>query len=135
MPEDFFAGLLTERDTLMVYDGLDEIKDKELKKTVRDEIERFAHDFGTHTQHVFTSRKTGYEEAPLTVDRFLHLELQPLEKNQISKFVKDWYSERERDSKSRAEKIESLMHAIQENAAVGQLAGNPLLLTARAANL
>lgn len=127
-PKGFVEYCLTNLDSIVVYDGYDEVMNEKDRKIVRDEIQTFVNSFG-RSRHLVTSRMVGYEDAPLDINLFLHIELQPLESFQIDKFVQDWYSRRERDPKTIKKNTTSLLRAIRKNPALRQLAQNPLLLT------
>jgi hypothetical protein len=126
-PEGFVEYYLSKQTSLSIFDGLDEVISPSDRKEMRNMIEAFAtKPYGTRI--VVTSREVGYDEAPLDVNRFLHLRLMPLQGSQIEIFIRNWYEEREPNQDYRAKYIESFMEAMKEKH-VAELASNPLLLT------
>lgn len=126
-PRGFVNYCLSQQNCVVIFDGLDEVPQREEREKVRSDVFSFAGRF-EKARYIVTSRIVGYEQAALDMNRFLHVKLEPLTKPQISGFIEAWYEERERDPERREIRTDSFMKAL-ENQPVGQLARNPLLLT------
>ena len=126
-PRGFVNYCLTQMDSVLIFDGLDEGPRLEDREKIRAEIARFTGRFDK-AKYIITSRLVGYEQSALDMNQFLHVELQPLDIGQIRQFVIDWYQEREYEPKNRQTRTESFLKALEVKE-VGQLATNPLLLT------
>lgn len=126
-PEGFVKHCLTERESLVIFDGLDEVVRHEDRERIRKEILSFAGRFH-RARCIVTSRIVGYKQAPFDPNRFFHFELQDLKYPHIVKFIERWYSERESDPLRRRTRTDSLIKAL-DNPNIAKLARNPLLLT------
>lgn len=126
-PRGFINFCLSQQNSIVIFDGLDEVPKLEDREGVRSEVLSFAGRFDK-ARYIVTSRIVGYEQASLDMNRFLHVELQPLRHSQVENFVLNWYREREREPERRKMRTKSFLKAL-ESPAVGQLAQNPLLLT------
>lgn len=126
-PRGFVEYCLSLENTIVIFDGLDEVPKLEDRERMRNEVTSFTGRFNK-ARHILTSRIAGYEQASLDMNRFLHVQLEPLEALQVNVFVENWYQEREHDPERRKTRTDSFQKAL-ESPAVGQLARNPLLLT------
>jgi predicted NACHT family NTPase len=72
----------------------------------------------------------GYRRAILDTAGFTHWMLQDLDSSQIEAFTATWYESSCPDTLVEAAKLrDRLLRAVQDSAAVAELAGNPMLLT------
>jgi predicted NACHT family NTPase len=76
-----------------------------------------------------TSRIIGYKPQRLRDAEFRHFMLQDLEPEQIQDFLYRWHELTFTDETLKVSKRERLQQAIKTYSAIGELAGNPLLLT------
>ncbi|MGH3975678.1 MAG: DUF4062 domain-containing protein, partial [Pseudonocardiaceae bacterium] len=114
---------------LVVFDGLDEVFDPGRREEVTREIAGFAARY-PQARVLVTSRIVGYKQGLLTDAEFAHYTLQDLDEQQISDFLTSWYSLALYDRPSAAEQGRTrLLTAVRESRSIGELAGNPLLLT------
>ena len=122
--------LLDSGNAIALFDGVDEVFDRELRQEVMTDIHRFSNRY-EKVQVVVTSRWLGYKAEALRKAEFAHYMLQDLNDEQINDFLERWHgltfakgqqAERER-------KQGRLQKAIGESKAIRELAGNPLLLT------
>ncbi len=114
---------------LVVFDGLDEVFDPARREEVTREIAGFAARY-PQARVLVTSRIIGYKQGPLTDAGFAHYTLQDLDQRQISDFLTSWYSLALHDRPAEAEQGRTrLLAAVGESRSIGELAGNPLLLT------
>jgi len=128
LPQGFFEDALEAGRCLVCLDGLDEVWTVGQRKAVTDEVKALASRF-PRNRYIVTSRKVGYEEAPLDRRDFVHHTVLPLTDDDIREFVRKWYEARERDPVQRKQKADSLIATIEREPRIRTLAENPLLLT------
>ena len=75
----------------MIFDGLDELLDTSLRRDVVQAVEGFAHMYPT-TSILVTSRRIGYEEAPLDNSLFPSIQLQQFNPGQVEKSTHNWFA-------------------------------------------
>ncbi|MGH3903851.1 MAG: NACHT domain-containing protein [Pseudonocardiaceae bacterium] len=109
---------------VVIFDGLDELFDPQLRGRIAHQIAGFADRYPT-VRIVVTSRVIG-----LDTGEFAHARLQDLDRKQIEEFVTRWYQIACPDNPPWAARLgERLLAAVGDSAAVRELAGNPMLLT------
>lgn len=111
-------NLLTEGLAFVLLDGLDEIQDADFKRVVRD-IRRFTTRFYTN-RFVITCRVAARK---YIFEQFTEVEIADFDEQQISEFVSQWFQ------KEAPIKAPYVLHKLQENQSLQELANNPLLLT------
>ncbi|MFJ8295383.1 HEAT repeat domain-containing protein [Streptomyces sp. NPDC094447] len=117
------------RPAVVVFDGLDEVFDRDRRNSVCREIREFARRY-PNTRTVVTSRPVGYHRQTLDDAGFELYQLQDLDVGQISSFVTAWYEIACADDRAEGERLRGrLVSAVGSSPAVHELAGNPLLLT------
>jgi predicted NACHT family NTPase len=112
----------------VLFDGLDEVFDPALRKEVSTAIHRFADEYPL-ARVVVTSRIIGYQHQAWRDEDFRHVMLQELDEGQIADFLVRWHRAAYDETGKGEAKRALLAGAIQQSAAIRQLAGNPLLLT------
>jgi HEAT repeat protein len=128
-----FNWILHKGLCLMIIDGLDEIPDASLRNTTSRRIIKFVNEFQTN-RFLLTSRIVGYRQNQLGGD-FAHFTLNELNKDQIMRFLEQWYTAIEietglqADDTSIRQKASGLWGAIISKPGIRRIAGNPLLLT------
>ncbi|MFC3895342.1 DUF4062 domain-containing protein [Lentzea rhizosphaerae] len=114
---------------LVVFDGLDEVFDPGRREEATKEIASFA-DRYPGVRVLVTSRVVGYNSRRLTDAGFVHHTLQDLDADQIADFLGSWYTLALHDRPAEAaQRRDRLLEAVRESRPIGDLAGNPLLLT------
>jgi predicted NACHT family NTPase len=113
---------------LVMFDGLDEVFDRLQREEVITDIHRFTNDY-PNVRVIVTSRSIGYKPQRLRDAQFCHFMLQDLESDQIQDFIHRWHELTFTDEALKVSKRERLQQAIKTHSAIGELAGNPLLLT------
>jgi predicted NACHT family NTPase len=113
---------------LVMFDGLDEVFDPAQREEVITDIHRFTNDY-PNVRVIVTSRIIGYKPQRLRDAQFRHFMLQDLESDQIQDFIYRWHELTFTDETLKVSKRERLQQAIKTYSAIGELAGNPLLLT------
>ncbi|BAY92641.1 MULTISPECIES: NACHT domain-containing protein [unclassified Tolypothrix] len=111
-------NLLTEGLAFVLLDGLDEIQDADFERVVRD-IHRFTTRFYTN-RFVITCRVAARK---YIFEQFTEVEIADFDEQQMSEFVTKWFQE------EASTKAEYVLHKLQENQSLQELANNPLLLT------
>jgi predicted ATPase len=128
---EFFEFYLDSGQTILFFDGLDELPNPKFKLVVRDRIRTFLANYPGNTA-IVSSRIVGYGE-PFAFDRseFGHSQVAALEMPQIEQFVSDWYAARIDNQAERKRNIQDLLRIIrdEDNRAIRKLSENPLLLT------
>ncbi|MEU3688830.1 HEAT repeat domain-containing protein [Streptomyces narbonensis] len=117
------------RAALVIFDGLDELFEKDVRDAVARRIAGFA---ARHPRAriVVTSRGYGYRRAVLDGAGFTNFMLQDLDREQIGAFAEQWFAIACRDDRDRAGRlVERVTTAVDASPSVRELAGNPLILT------
>ncbi|MGW5133162.1 HEAT repeat domain-containing protein [Streptomyces sp. NPDC004135] len=123
--------LLAEGRAVVVFDGLDEL----FEPAAREQVAHRIADFASRHQRagvrvVVTSRVIGYRRGVLERAGFAHYMVQDLSRQQIGQFARQWYTTAYPHDEERAARLcRRLTEAVGHSRPVGELAGNPLLLT------
>lgn len=130
LPRDVLdAYLRSEGQAVVMFDGLDEL----FQPAQRDDTARRIAAFAAHFPQVrviVTSRVIGYHRAVLDGAGFSVYTLQDLGPDQITQFVRRWYTlAYHTDPGEAAQRSTRLLAAIDRSVSARDLAGNPLLLT------
>ncbi|MEU2230674.1 HEAT repeat domain-containing protein [Streptomyces vietnamensis] len=124
-----FLGGEGPHTSLVIFDGLDELFEKDVRDTVARRIAGFA---ARHPRArvVVTSRAYGYQRAVLDGAGFADFMLQDLNRAQIGAFAEQWFAIACPDDRDRARNLlERVTSAVDTSPSVRELAGNPLILT------
>ncbi|MBE9031548.1 HEAT repeat domain-containing protein [filamentous cyanobacterium LEGE 11480] len=113
---------------LVMFDGLDEVVDRQQRGTVLKQIHSFTQRY-SRVPVIVTSRVIGYQAQALRDAGFQHFMLQDLDGEQIQDFVERWHGLTYSNASDREHKQARLERAIRDSKAIQELAGNPLLLT------
>lgn len=112
---------------LVIFDGLDEVFDPDIREQTAQEIAWFAERF-PRARVIVTSRPL--DDQSTVLPGFTRHKLADLDRDQIGAFVTRWYRATYPKDPARAARLTgSLLKAVDGSAAVRELAGNPLLLT------
>ncbi len=139
LPRGFFQHYLRNGETIVFFDGLDEIPTDVERSDIRDAISSFVA-LGYHSHQaspsswqknlfIVTTRHTGYEGNTLNAAAFAHFGILNFGTPQIEDFVRKWYALREPSSVEAARRANDLLRIIQDDNRIGELASNPFLLT------
>lgn len=115
-------------NAIVMFDGLDEVFDSGKREDVIKDIIRFTNDY-PKVRVIVTSRVIGYKFQALRDAEFRHFMLQDLESEQIKDFINRWHDLTFNNEADKVRKRERLQTAIDSSSSIGELAGNPLLLT------
>ncbi|NCS03013.1 MAG: DUF1257 domain-containing protein [Microcystis aeruginosa G13-07] len=119
---------LEKGQALVLFDGLDEVFNPQLREEIVTDIKRFSIEY-PQVQIIVTSRWLGYKAEELNHAGFEHFMIQDLDKDQIEDFIQRWHDLAFENRDDKTQKQERLQKAIKESKAIRELAGNPLLLT------
>jgi NACHT domain len=136
-PPCWFKGKIEKGRCIVMFDGLDEIPDRTIRKAVAkwvdDQIKGFP-----RSRFMLTSRPFGYQSNPLEGGVTV-FEVRPFSAHQVRRFVHNWYLANEsmaagetadRGVTMAASKgAEDLLGRLRKNQDLAELAVNPLLLT------
>ena len=124
-PSGAFEYLLNNGHLLVIFDGLDELLDPSHRREISADIESFCNLFPS-VPILVTSRIVGYEQAPLSPDRFETFHIAPFNNEQVSEYAKKWFANdptlSSDENKQRAETF------LRESRIVSDLRSNPLML-------
>jgi hypothetical protein len=123
---DAIEYLLLNDRALVILDGLDELLDTSLRRDVVEAVEGFAHRYPTCPMLV-TSRRVGYDEAPLDSDLFAKVQLSEFAPRQVESYVTKWFALDESIDDNRQDQLaQSFM---TDSNFVADLRVNPLMLS------
>lgn len=115
--------------SLVIFDGLDEIFNREDRRRVTEAIVGFTHKYAL-ARVVVTTRPVGYQDQKLRAADFRHFGLEDLGPKEIETFVEGWFSRLfEGDPKAASLRITRVLGAAERSESIRLLAGNPMLLT------
>jgi predicted NACHT family NTPase len=110
--------LLRQGQALVLLDGLDEVREEDTKRILR-QIREVSEQFHTN-QFVITCRIAAKD---FTFERFTEVEVADFDEEQIAIFAQNWFR------LSDPVKVERFIQKLKENKPIQELATNPLLLT------
>ncbi|MBD1997769.1 NACHT domain-containing NTPase [Leptolyngbya sp. FACHB-541] len=117
--EEVLQQVLQAGKTLILLDGLDEVKDADHSRTLR-QIRDFSQQFSKN-QFVITCRIAARE---YTFEQFTEVEIADFNDKQIADFSNKWFC-----SKKDEIKAEKFLQKLKQEAPIRELATSPLLLT------
>ncbi len=135
---DTLRQALKAGSAVVMLDGLDEVKELELRDTVvRRVVDFYVFHRRAGNKFLLTSRIVGYREVRPTAEGLTECTLVDFDDDEIKDFVGRWTGALEKaargDTPGAAQEAErerrELLNAVQHNPGVRRLAANPLLLT------
>ncbi len=120
------SNILKKRNSILFFDGLDEIFDISDKLNVKNDIENF-HTLFPNIRSITTSRFTGYSDAKLNDKEFCELSIIPFSEYQIKEYVTKWYKLEEDDCDIRNSEVADFIEKMDK--IDKELLSNPLLLS------
>ena len=132
LPETELHQYLGSHESLILFDGLDEVTESVRSESVSGII-RFAGDY-PKARIIVTTRIHGYYPGSTHPDTFRdagfrQFTLQDFDDSEIDRFIRYWHDEAFRDAAERARYEPRMRKAIEDFPAIRELAANPLLLT------
>jgi hypothetical protein len=123
-PPGAFEYLLRNGLAIVLFDGLDEILETSRRQEIAGDVESFVNLFPT-TPVLVTSRRVGYDKAPLDTRRFGTYSLRELDEEQITEYVTKAFS---LDAEPLAADSPLIRSFLRESTTVADLRSNPLML-------
>jgi hypothetical protein len=124
-PTKAFEYMLLNGRAMVIFDGLDELLDSSTRQEISSDIESFCNLYPS-VPVLVTSREVGYEQAPLSEERFLSYRLSPFEEDQVAEYVTKWFrTDTELTLDQRSQKAARFL---VESRGVADLRSNPLML-------
>ena len=136
MPDDFFDTDLHAGRVVLLFDGMDEVGDFELRRRVARLVEAFASSISS-CRMVITSRIVGYTGAARLGEDFTTTTIRDFTLADVEQFLTHWHrlvaigqmGPRRAAEQAAVIQTQHLMEAIKTNPRVRELAINPLMLT------
>lgn len=126
VPGGFIERLLLAGDSVVIFDGLDELLDTSRRAEVAAIVERFCGEYSL-VPVLVTSRLVGYDEARLDERQFSCYRLGSFSDEQVEEYVRKWFSQE--DGAEPGEAQRSADAFLDESASVPVLRANPMLLS------
>ncbi|MBS1870757.1 MAG: NACHT domain-containing protein [Actinobacteria bacterium] len=123
-PRGTFEYLLRNGLAVVLFDGLDELLETSRRQEVAADIESFVTLFPA-TPVLVTSRRIGYDEAPLDARRFGTYSLQELDERQVTEYVTKAFTLDSEPMTADSPLVRTFLH---ESRTVADLRSNPLML-------
>lgn len=118
--------LLSNKNTMFFFDGLDEIFDISQKNVVCDDITNFITVY-EKTKCLITSRFVGYQDVSFSEEYFHEFAIQNFNEEQIDKFIDKFYSTQYTNKNEREEEANNCKKQLKT--ITNDLKGNPLILS------
>ncbi|MEU0256799.1 NACHT domain-containing protein [Streptomyces sp. NPDC006184] len=125
-PAGFVDYALSSGRAFIIFDGLDELIDTSLRRKVVELVESFAYKYPM-TPILVTTRKVGYEEAPLDDTLFAAVQLAQLDEPGVRSYAKKWFTLDNTLNKERRTELSRSFY--QDSRFVADLTRNPLMLS------
>jgi hypothetical protein len=125
VPDGTFDYLFRTGRVFVIFDGLDELLDSSYRQVVSGDVEAFASLYPS-VPILVTSRRVGYEQAPLDPSTFETFGMSEFDEGQIESYAQKWFA---LDTGLTAgERISKAEGFVRESAIVPDLRSNPLML-------
>jgi predicted NACHT family NTPase len=114
-PEDV-QEILRARPCLVIFDGLDEVIEPDLRNRLLARVEEFlrrAEQLEANLQVLATSRPTGYSDQ-FDPEKFWHLELQPMSPEKVRDYAQKWVHAKVPDEEEQRRVLDTLRECQQE---------------------
>lgn len=125
-PQGAIEYVLQNGRAFVIFDGLDELTDTSLRRRVVEFVESFVYMY-PDVPVLVTSRRVGYDEAPLDDSLFRTVNLAELQREQVRDYANKWFLLDESVEKGRRSELAKSF--LQESEFVADLRKNPLMLS------
>lgn len=125
-PDGAFEYMFLSGRALLILDGLDELLETSSRREIVGDVEVFCNLY-PETPIVVTSRKVGYDKAPLDPQAFAKVVLGPLTDTGIQKYVSSWFQLHDELTEEECERI--VQAFLKESEVAPELRTNPLMLS------
>jgi nucleoside phosphorylase len=124
-PPGSFEYLLHAGRLAVIFDGLDELLDTSYRQQIGEDIELFCAQYPA-VPVLVTSREVGYDQAPLSREKFDHYRLAPFDDEQVQEYVTKWFdADVDLTDDQKRKKAEGF---VTESRNIADLRSNPLML-------
>ncbi len=124
-PPASFEYLLHAGRLAVIFDGLDELLDTTYRQQIGEDIELFSSQYPA-VPVLVTSREVGYDQAPLSREKFHHYRLAPFDDAQVESYVGKWFdADVDLTDEQKRRKAERF---VAESRNIIDLRSNPLML-------
>ena len=109
-------NILRARACLVIFDGLDEVTEPDLRNRLLSQVEAFlgrAEQLGANLQVIATSRPTGYSEQ-FDPEQFWHLDLQPMSVEKVRDYAQRWARTKVPVEEEQRRVLDTLEECLQE---------------------
>jgi hypothetical protein len=124
-PPRAFEYMLLNGRVVVIFDGLDELLDTSYRQEISSDIESFCNLYPS-VPVLVTSRKVGYEQAPLDEKKFEVFRLTDFNEEQVREYARKWFAA-DIDLTPEQQKQKATAF-IRESQIVSDLRTNPLML-------
>ncbi|MBF4595705.1 NACHT domain-containing protein [Curtobacterium flaccumfaciens] len=124
-PAGLVEDLLIGGEAVVVFDGLDELIDGSLRRTISSVVELFGEKFPLVSIFV-TSRRIGYEQARLDPDIFTVTGVAEFQRDDVEEYVRKWFAYQPDYTEEGASTLAASF--MEQSEAVPDLRSNPLML-------
>jgi DNA replication protein DnaC len=125
-PQGAVEYVLQNGRAFVIFDGLDELTDTSLRRRVVEFVESFVYMY-PDVPVLVTSRRVGYDEAPLDDSLFRTVNLAELQREQVRDYANKWFLLDETVDKGRRSELANSF--LQDSEFVSDLRKNPLMLS------
>lgn len=125
-PENAIEYLLSNGKAFIILDGLDELIDTSLRAQVVDAVHAFVNRYPT-VHMLVTSRRIGYDQAPLDSDLFALARLGEFEAAQVEQYSENWFQLDETIPVNQKAQLTAAF--VRDSRIVDDLRANPLMLS------
>jgi NACHT domain len=122
LPAGLVELLLRRKRAMVIFDGLDEVLDVNVRRQVAAHIASFCTEY-PQARVLVTTRITGYEQAPLSDREFQYFRLGRFGEDQVTDYAERWFRIVRDDAPGLVERF------IRQSASFPELRSNPLLLS------
>lgn len=130
LPSDFFKKRLEQGHCLLLFDGLDEVADRDQRAAVAQVINRFIETYGKKgNRFALASRPKGYEEVADYLPKPVVCEVQEMLPESRDRLVRNLLAQFETQPRLLREECQNLLHQINSKQKVDKLSRNPLFCT------
>jgi hypothetical protein len=136
LSKDFFDEWLNSGNAVILFDGLDEVPDPDLRRRVSHLVERFTQAY-PECRYMVTSRIVGYTDTAKLGESYAITTVRDFTLDDVEQFLNNWHKlialgqmgDKDTAKVYAAQQTHQLMEAIRDNSRIRDLAINPLMLT------
>jgi hypothetical protein len=124
-PNGAIEYLLLSGRAIVIFDGLDELLDTHFRQEITSDLESFGNRY-PQVPILVTSRRVGYDQAPLDPRVFSSYALAQLDESAVGEYAEKWFTLELDDGSQRHNAVAKSF--LQESSEIEDLRSNPLML-------